>query len=122
MLSETLSPTASIWRFASASRRQAHSSPVSLSRREFSLSPRQAISLQMASPIIRARSSVTHASTSMTPPADVRAMVGACEAGAGIAQIMQLGARHLIESGALVELFPDWPDELFGLYVLYPSR
>jgi DNA-binding transcriptional LysR family regulator len=53
---------------------------------------------------------------------DVGAMVGACEAGAGIAQIMQLGARHLIESGALVELFPDWPDELFGLYVLYPSR
>jgi len=53
---------------------------------------------------------------------DVGAMLGACEAGAGIAQIMQLGSRHLIESGALVELFPDWPDELFGLYVLYPSR
>jgi DNA-binding transcriptional LysR family regulator len=53
---------------------------------------------------------------------DVGAMLGACEAGAGIAQIMQLGSRHLIESGALVELFPDWPDELFALYVLYPSR
>jgi DNA-binding transcriptional LysR family regulator len=53
---------------------------------------------------------------------DVGAMLGACEAGAGIAQIMQLGSRHLIENGVLVELFPDWPDELFGLYVLYPSR
>jgi DNA-binding transcriptional LysR family regulator len=53
---------------------------------------------------------------------DVGALHGACEAGAGIAQIMQLGSRHLIESGALVELFPDWPDEVFALYVLYPSR
>jgi DNA-binding transcriptional LysR family regulator len=53
---------------------------------------------------------------------DVGAMLGACEAGAGIAQIMQLGSRHLMDSGALVQLFPDWSDELFGLYALFPSR
>ena len=53
---------------------------------------------------------------------DVGAMLGACEAGAGIAQIMQLGTRHLIESGRLIELFPDWPGEKFPLYALFPSR
>ena len=44
---------------------------------------------------------------------DVGAMLSACEAGSGIAQIMQLGAGDLIESGKLVELFPDWSGELF---------
>lgn len=53
---------------------------------------------------------------------DVGAMLGACEAGAGIAQILQLGSRHLIESGKLVELFPDWSGEMFPLYALFPSR
>ena len=53
---------------------------------------------------------------------DVGAMLSACEAGVGIAQIMQLGSSHLIESGKLVDLFPDWPGELFPLYASYPSR
>jgi DNA-binding transcriptional LysR family regulator len=53
---------------------------------------------------------------------DVGAMLSACEAGSGIAQIMQLGAGDLIVSGKLVELFPDWSGELFPLYALYPSR
>jgi DNA-binding transcriptional LysR family regulator len=53
---------------------------------------------------------------------DSGSMLGACEAGAGIAQIMDLGTRHLLESGALVELFPDWPGEVFPLYAVYPSR
>ncbi len=53
---------------------------------------------------------------------DSGALLGACEAGAGIAQIMQLGTSHLIADGTFVELFPDWPDELFPLYALYPSR
>ncbi len=53
---------------------------------------------------------------------DVGALVGACEAGAGIAQIIQLGSREPIGSGRLVDLFPDWPGELFSLYALYPSR
>jgi DNA-binding transcriptional LysR family regulator len=53
---------------------------------------------------------------------DVGAMLSACEAGVGIAQIMQLGSRDLLAEGRLVELFPDWSGELFPLYALYPSR
>ena len=53
---------------------------------------------------------------------DVGAMLSACEAGVGIAQIMQLGSRDLLAEGRVVELFPDWSGELFPLYALYPSR
>jgi DNA-binding transcriptional LysR family regulator len=53
---------------------------------------------------------------------DVGAMLSACEAGVGIAQIMQLGSKHLVAEGKLVELFPDWPSEMFPLYALFPSR
>lgn len=53
---------------------------------------------------------------------DVGAMLSACEAGAGIAQILQLGSSHLVESGALVDLFPEWSGEMFPLYALFPSR
>jgi DNA-binding transcriptional LysR family regulator len=53
---------------------------------------------------------------------DVGAMLSACEAGVGIAQIMQLGSRDLLAEGRIVELFPDWSGELFPLYALYPSR
>jgi DNA-binding transcriptional LysR family regulator len=53
---------------------------------------------------------------------DVGAMLSACEAGVGIAQIMALGSGRLLASGKLVDLFPDWPGELFPLYALYPSR
>lgn len=49
-------------------------------------------------------------------------MVQACLAGAGIAQVLALGVEHLLASGALVELFPDWPGERFPLYVIRPSR
>lgn len=53
---------------------------------------------------------------------DVETMIGACCEGAGIAQIMQLGSRRFIEDGRLVEIFPDWPDETFPLYAIFPSR
>jgi DNA-binding transcriptional LysR family regulator len=53
---------------------------------------------------------------------DVGAMLSACEAGAGIAQILQLGSSHLVESGALINLFPEWSGEMFPLYALFPSR
>ena len=53
---------------------------------------------------------------------DVGAMLSACEAGVGIAQIMQLGSTDVLAQGRLVELFPDWSGELFPLYALYPSR
>lgn len=35
---------------------------------------------------------------------DVGAMLGACQAGAGIAQIMRLGSHHLVDSRALARL------------------
>ncbi len=63
----------------------------------------------------------------IVPPArlmvsDVATMLGACLAGVGIAQVMALGTDHLIRSGELIELFPDWPDETFPLFAIYPSR
>lgn len=63
----------------------------------------------------------------VVPPArlmvsDVATMLGACLAGAGIAQVMALGTSHLIRSGELIDLFPDWPDEVFPLVAIYPSR
>ncbi|CAB3751277.1 LysR family transcriptional regulator [Paraburkholderia humisilvae] len=53
---------------------------------------------------------------------DVDTMVGACVAGVGVAQVLALGVEPLLASGALVELFPDWPGETFPLYVIRPSR
>ena len=53
---------------------------------------------------------------------DSGTLIGACEAGAGIAQILELGCRHLLDSGRLVELFPEWSDERFPLHAIYPSR
>jgi DNA-binding transcriptional LysR family regulator len=53
---------------------------------------------------------------------DSGTLIGACEAGAGIAQVLELGCRHLLDSGRLVELFPEWSDERFPLYAIYPSR
>ncbi len=53
---------------------------------------------------------------------DVDTMLNACLAGAGIAQVLALGVAHHIESGALIELFPDYPDEKFPLYAIRPSR
>lgn len=53
---------------------------------------------------------------------DVSTMIASCVAGAGVAQLMSLGIQPLLDSGTLVELFPDWPDEMFPLYAIYPSR
>ena len=53
---------------------------------------------------------------------DVGAMLSACEAGVGIAQIMALDSGHLLANGKLIDLFPDWSGEVFPLYALYPSR
>ena len=53
---------------------------------------------------------------------DVDTMVQACVAGVGVAQLLALGVEHLVQSGALIELFPDWPGETFPLYAIRPSR
>jgi DNA-binding transcriptional LysR family regulator len=48
--------------------------------------------------------------------------LGACLAGFGVAQVIDLGLDHYFKSGALINLFPDWSDERFPLYVYYVSR
>ncbi|GAA0913204.1 LysR family transcriptional regulator [Rothia nasimurium] len=53
---------------------------------------------------------------------DVTAMLRACAGGAGIAQTIEVGTEDLIEAGQLVVLFPEWPDERFSLYAIYPSQ
>ncbi|MFT4070079.1 LysR family transcriptional regulator [Paraburkholderia sp.] len=53
---------------------------------------------------------------------DVGTLHSVCIAGQGIAQILALGAQPLLASGKLVELFPDWGDQVYPLYALYPSR
>jgi DNA-binding transcriptional LysR family regulator len=53
---------------------------------------------------------------------DPSALFNACLAGSGIAQMLLLGAEHLIAEGRLINLFPDWPDERYPLYAYYPSR
>lgn len=53
---------------------------------------------------------------------DVGTMLEACLAGAGVAQVLALGVGALIDTGRLVELFPDWPGETFPLYACFPSR
>jgi DNA-binding transcriptional LysR family regulator len=53
---------------------------------------------------------------------DSGAKLGACLAGFGIAQVIDLGLKHHFKSGALINLFPDWPDERFPLYGYYASR
>jgi DNA-binding transcriptional LysR family regulator len=52
---------------------------------------------------------------------DAGTMLAACLAGAGIAQTLAMGVEPLVASGALVELFPDWPDEQYPLQALFPS-
>ncbi|MCX4163832.1 MULTISPECIES: LysR family transcriptional regulator [Paraburkholderia] len=53
---------------------------------------------------------------------DPSALLNACLAGSGIAQMLLLGAEPLIREGRLVNLFPDWPDERFPFYAYHPSR
>jgi DNA-binding transcriptional LysR family regulator len=53
---------------------------------------------------------------------DSGTLIGACEAGAGIAQLLEIGCQELLRSGRLLELFPEWSEERFPLYAIYPSR
>lgn len=53
---------------------------------------------------------------------DSGTLIGACEAGAGIGQVLEIGCAELLRSGRLVELFPEWSDERFPLYAVHPSR
>ena len=45
-----------------------------------------------------------------------------CAAGWGIAQVLEVVARPMLASGALVKLLPEWSDERFPIHAIYPSR
>jgi len=70
----------------------------------------------------RAKEQLTVATAGTLTMTDADAMVQACVAGAGVAQVLALSVEHLIADGTLVELFPDWPGETFPLYIVRPSR
>lgn len=53
---------------------------------------------------------------------DLATKLAACIAGFGVAQTISLGIDGLLQDGSLVELFPDWAEERYPLYVVYPSR
>jgi DNA-binding transcriptional LysR family regulator len=53
---------------------------------------------------------------------DAGTLLGACEAGAGIGQVLEIGCQQSLQLGRLVELLPEWSDERFPLYAIYPSR
>ncbi|NID14770.1 LysR family transcriptional regulator [Luteibacter yeojuensis] len=61
----------------------------------------------------------THGKLTVNDPG---ALVHACVAGVGIAQMLSLAAAPLIRERRLVNLFPDWPDERFPLYAYLPTR
>ncbi|WP_429315084.1 hypothetical protein [Paraburkholderia sp. GAS448] len=49
---------------------------------------------------------------------DVGTMLGVCIAGAGIAQVMEIGVEQVMRDGLLEGLFPDWSDERFAVCAL----
>jgi DNA-binding transcriptional LysR family regulator len=53
---------------------------------------------------------------------DVGTLYSVILAGVGIGQIMTLGAENYLSQGTIIDVFPEWPDERFPLYALYPSR
>jgi DNA-binding transcriptional LysR family regulator len=53
---------------------------------------------------------------------DAGTILATALSGVGIAQIKAVGIQAQLDSGEFVDLFPDWPDEHFPLYALYPSR
>ncbi|MDP9606200.1 LysR family transcriptional regulator [Variovorax sp. NFACC27] len=53
---------------------------------------------------------------------DAGTKIGACLAGYGIAQVIDLGIDMHLRAGTLEPVLAGWPDETFPLYVYYPSR
>jgi DNA-binding transcriptional LysR family regulator len=53
---------------------------------------------------------------------DIVTMHSLCLAGYGIVQVMENAVSQLLKHGKLIDLFPDWPDERFPFYAVYPSR
>ena len=45
-----------------------------------------------------------------------------CVAGWGIAQVLEVAVKPMLETGALVKLLPEWSDERYPIHAVYPSR
>jgi DNA-binding transcriptional LysR family regulator len=70
----------------------------------------------------RGRKVVKVASQGRLIVSDIVTLHRVCLAGWGIAQVLEVAARPMLETGALAELLPDWGDERFPIYAAYPSR
>jgi DNA-binding transcriptional LysR family regulator len=70
----------------------------------------------------RGKESISVAVNGRLTVTDSGTKLGACLAGFGVAQVIDLGLEHHFNSGALINLFPDWSDERFPLYVYYASQ
>jgi len=53
---------------------------------------------------------------------DPSTAIEACVAGYGLFQSLELGLGPWLSRGDLVQVLPDWSDEMFPLYAYYPSR
>jgi DNA-binding transcriptional LysR family regulator len=52
---------------------------------------------------------------------DAATQLALCAAGCGVAQVFELGLDPYLKNRALINLFPEWTDELFPLYAFHPS-
>jgi len=70
----------------------------------------------------RGRKIVKIATTGRLIVSDIVNLHGICVAGWGIAQVLEVAVKPMLETGALVKLLPEWGDERFPIYAVYPSR
>jgi DNA-binding transcriptional LysR family regulator len=70
----------------------------------------------------RGRKVVKIATTGRLIVSDIVNLHGICVAGWGIAQVLEVAVKPMLETGALVKLLPEWGDERFPIYAVYPSR
>ena len=70
----------------------------------------------------RGRKVVKIATTGKLIVSDIVNLHGICVAGWGIAQVLEVAVKPLLETAALVKVLPEWGDERFPIYAVYPSR
>ena len=70
----------------------------------------------------RGRKIVKIATSGRLIVSDIVNLHGICVAGWGIAQVLEVAVKPMLETGALVKLLPEWGDERFPIYAVYPSR
>ena len=70
----------------------------------------------------RGRKIVKIATTGRLIVSDIVNLHGICVAGWGIAQVLEVAVKPMLDTGALVKLLPEWGDERFPIFAVYPSR